>query len=402
MTERERIGIGVVGAGFLAETRARCYGRVAGIEARIVAVASRGGERAKAYAERHRVPHLCAHLDELLALDEVQVVDLCVPNLMHRPMAEAAAAAGKHVICTKPLTAYVGQDLGPEATEADVSGRDAGAMLAVATEDARAMVDAAERAGVLLCYGENWVYAPAIARARGLMRASGGVALELRGWEAHSGSHSPYSKLWRNAGGGALIRLAAHPIGAMLHWKREEGIARDGKPIRPVTVTAEVCDLTKNGALTETNTKVATGWVDVESWGQVVIAFEDGSRGVAHGSDVLLGGMESKLEVLGSNAHLKCSLSPNDMLRAYAAEGAGFGDEYVMEKHDARSGWCTPMPDEDSSSGQLAMCQAFVEAVASGEPAAADGALGLDVTRVVYSAYLSAREGRRVGLVPLD
>ena len=57
-----------------------------------------------------------------------------------------------------------------------------------------------------------------------------------------------------------------------------------------------------------------------------------------------------------------------------------------------------PLPDEDWSSGQLAMCQAFADAVRSGAPAEADGALGRDVTRVVYAAYLSAAEGRRVSL----
>lgn len=73
---------------------------------------------------------------------------------------EAAAAARKHVVCTKPLTAYVGQDLPADASDADIAGRDRRQMLDVATDDARAMVMAADRAGAHLMYGENWVYAP--------------------------------------------------------------------------------------------------------------------------------------------------------------------------------------------------------------------------------------------------
>lgn len=390
------IGIGMVGAGFLAETRARCWARVAGVEARIEAVVASRRERAQAYAERHGVPTVSEDLDALLGNERVEAVDLCVPNDLHRPFAERAAAAGKHVICTKPLTAYVGQDLGPDATDAEVSGRPRDEMMALAVADAEAMVRATDEAGVQLLYGENWVYAPSIERAAGLLEASGGRALEMRGWEGHKGSHAPYAKSWRHAGGGALLRLGAHPIGAMLYLKRIEGQARLGAPIRPVAVSAEVADLSRVRGLEESATRISTGWVDVENWGCATISFDDGSRGVAYGSDVMLGGMESRLEVMGSNFHVKANLSPNDLLRAYAPDETVFEGEYLQEKLDGSAGWSTPMPNEDWTSGQLPMCEAFATDLAQGRPAKSNGALGVDVTRVVYGAYLSAAEGRRV------
>ncbi len=392
------VGIGLVGAGFLAETRARCYAKVSGVEARLVAVAARSEDSARGFAERHAVPRWFTAVDELLALPEVDVVDLCVPNLLHRPLAERSAAAGKHVICTKPLSAYVGQDLPADADDAAVAARDRRTMLAVAVDDAQAMVDAAAQNGVQLMYGENWVYAPAIQRARALLQKSGGTLLEMRGWEGHNGSHSPYSKIWRYTGGGALLRLAAHPIGAMLDLKRAEGEARGGAPIRPVAVTAEVSDLSRIASLEDHEVFVAGGWQDVENWGCAILSFEDGSRGVAYGGDVLLGGMESKLELFASNCQLKCNLSPTDMLRAYAPSEAVFGDAYLMEKSSTAAGWSTPMPDEDWTSGQLAMCEEFARAVAEGRGTRSDGALGRDVTRVVYAAYVAAAEGRRVEL----
>jgi hypothetical protein len=70
----------------------------------------------------------------------------------------------------------------------------------------------------------------------------------MRGGECHSGSHSPYSKRWRTAGGGALLRLGVHPIGAMLHLKRQEGLRRSGRPIRPRTVVAELIVQSAYGA----------------------------------------------------------------------------------------------------------------------------------------------------------
>lgn len=399
MSGKKRVGIGIIGAGFLAETRARCYRQVSGVQAEIVAVASRREESGKKYAERHGIPRTFTDYRELLALPEVDLVDLCIPNHLHRPVTEAAAAAGKHVACTKPLTAYVGQDLGPEPSDEEVSRQDRRHMLEVATRDARAMLVATEKAGVQLMYGENWIYSPSITRAASLLRTSRGTILDLRGGECHSGSHSPYSKIWRYTGGGALLRLGAHPIGAMVYLKEQEGMARDGRPIRPVSVSAEVGDLSRIPSVASAEKSwIVRGWKDVENWASALMTFEDGSRGIAWASDAMLGGMESRLEIYASNCHLKCNLSPNNLLQAFAPDPAVFGEEYLMEKVETKAGWSTPMPDEDWTSGHLAMCQDFVSSVAEQRPARSQGSLGVVVTRLVYAAYLSAAEGRRVDL----
>ena len=392
------IGIGIVGSGFLAATRARCYAKIGSSLATIRGVCSGRRDNAEKYAREYGVPEVFASLEEMLASPQIDMVDLCVPNLLHRSMAEQSAAAGKHVACTKPLSAYVGQDLGDDPAEEAVSATDRATMMKIAIDDAQAMVDAARANDVQLMYGENWVYAPAIVRAERLIAASRGAILEMRGWEGHNGSHSPYSKIWKYAGGGALLRLGAHPLGAMLHLKRVEGRARNGAPIRPVAVTAEVADLTASSPVDGAQMRVATGWKDVENWGCAIVQFEDGTRGTAYGSDNMLGGMESKLEVHASNHHLKCNLSPHDLLRAYAPDAEVFGDEYIMEKIDSGAGWSTPLPAEDWASGQLPMIEDFVRAVAEGRPARSDGELGREVTELVYAAYLSAAEGRRVTL----
>ena len=399
MVAQKQVGIGIVGAGFLAETRARCYAQVSGYNAQIVAVAARTEASATPYAQRHRVPKTFTDYHQLLALPEVDVVDLCVPNHLHRPIAEAAAAAGKHIICTKPLTAYVGQDLPADAADEEIANVDRRHMLAVATADAQTMVEAAQKAGVYLMYGENWVYAPSITRAERLIMASQGTIVELRGGECHSGSHSPYSKIWRYTGGGALLRLGAHPIGAMLYLKQQEGLARQGQPIRPVAVSAEVGDLSRiRSVAAEAKPWIVTGWQDVENWAALIITFADGARAIVYASDAVLGGMESRLEIFLSNSHLKCNVSPNNLLQAYSPQPDVFGDEYIMEKVNTSAGWSTPIPDEDWSSGHLAMCQDFIAAVAENRPARADGNLGLEVTRLIYMAYVAAATGQRVEL----
>lgn len=392
--------IGLVGTGFLAATRARCWAQVPG--AVVAGVAGRdtaeSKQRAAEFARTHGIEGGARTLAELLADPEIGLIDLCVPNLEHLPLTRAAAEAGKHVLCTKPLTAYHGQDLEPGAPDEAIAARDPRDKYRVAVADAEALVRAADAAGVRFFYGENWVYAPAVRRAAELLVASGGALLEMRGWECHKGSHSPYAKRWKHAGGGALLRLGAHPVGAMLYLKRLEGQQRLGRPIRPVHVSAEVADLSQVEGLRPETTAVATGWVDVESWGCAVIAFDDGSRGVAYGSDNVLGGMQSKLELYGSNHVLECNLSPNDLLRGYAPGPEVFGDEYIMEKTDTAAGWSTPMPDEDWTSGQMPMCAAVAAALRDGRPAESDGVLGVETTRVLYGAYVSAAEGRRFAL----
>ncbi|HEV2357853.1 MAG TPA: Gfo/Idh/MocA family oxidoreductase [bacterium] len=396
MGRQRQIMVGMIGAGFIAETRARCYATVSGYDVRIAAVAGRSRDHAEAYARRHGVPDVYGDYREILARRDIDIVDLCVPNHLHRPMTEEAAAAGKHVICSKPLTAFDGQGL-PAGTEVAAVPRTD--MLRTAVESADAMLAAAERAHVRLMYAENWVYAPSIAKADRLAAAAGGVILEMRGGECHSGSHSPYAKEWRYTGGGALLRLGVHPIGAMLHLKRREGLRRTGRPIRPRAVVADVGDLTRAPAFQQEERHwIGTGWVDVENWGCLIITFDDGARGIVWASDAVLGGMESALTVFLSNAHIKCSMEHTGLVQAFAPDPSIFEDEYLMEKLETKAGWSAPAPDEDWAQGHRQALQDFVESVAEEREPIADGRLGRDAIEVVYAGYVAAADGRRVEL----
>ena len=386
--------VAVVGTGFLARTRLTCWGKVHHANVETVSV-SRDQDKAAAFAREHGADR-AASFDEAMADPSVTLVDLCVPNHAHAPLCERAAGAGKHVLCTKPLTAFWGQGLGDDASAAEVAATDRSRMLEAAVADATTMVDACERAGVQLFYGENWIFAPAIERAARLAAASKGVALELRGWESHSGSHAEYARDWRFAGGGALLRLGAHPIGTMVWWKRREGLRLRGKPTNVVAVTAEVADL--SAAVGDAACEVAKGWHPVENWGTCVLHFDDGTRGTCYGSDNMLGGMQSHLTVLASDHRFECSLSPVDTLLSYAVQDGAFGDEYMMEKLHGQAGWSTPLPDELWLSGQQGLLQSVADHLRDGERSDVDGDLGREVVRIVYAAYVSAAEGRRVTL----
>src|SRR5437870_1795290 len=200
--------IGIVGARFAADLHATNYRPLRPARAELTAVCSRTREEAERFARRHAIPRVFTDYHALAASTDVDVVDICTTTDMHHEIAVVAARAGKHVIVEKPLTGAF-----RDATEP----RDA--MLATALANADAVLDAVAKAGVTLCYGEDFVYAPPVAKLRRLLDASGGAILELRAEESHSGSHAAYARRWKSAGGGAFLRMGSHPVGAGLHLK---------------------------------------------------------------------------------------------------------------------------------------------------------------------------------------
>lgn len=94
-------GIGIVGCGGIVN-----YAHLPAYRAsdlRVIGCYDRDGEAASATAARHELPRVYDSLDALLADDAVQIVDIAVPAAQQRGIAERALAAGKHLLCQKPL-----------------------------------------------------------------------------------------------------------------------------------------------------------------------------------------------------------------------------------------------------------------------------------------------------------
>jgi 1,5-anhydro-D-fructose reductase (1,5-anhydro-D-mannitol-forming) len=115
------IGWGLIGASDIAETRMIPAMRRLGHD--VLAVASGSPDHAASFADRNGIP-ASGSLEEILARDDIDAVYISSTNEHHRPQTERAAAAGKHILCEKPL--------------------------ALSLEDGQAMVDACARAGVIL------------------------------------------------------------------------------------------------------------------------------------------------------------------------------------------------------------------------------------------------------------
>ncbi|HWL49672.1 MAG TPA: Gfo/Idh/MocA family oxidoreductase [Acidimicrobiia bacterium] len=153
----------------------------------VTAIASRSAERARDTADSLGIPTSYGSYDELLADREIEAVYIPLPNHLHPEWSIAAAEAGKHVLCEKPL--------------------------ATSTELAAEMIDAADRSGVKLMEAFMYRLHPLWAEVRRLI-ADGAIG-ELRAVQSFFSYHNVDPSDIRNrvnAGGGALHDIGCYPV----------------------------------------------------------------------------------------------------------------------------------------------------------------------------------------------
>ena len=395
------LGLGLAGARYGARMHLANYANLPPGTVAVRGVCSRTRESAEKLAQEAKIPFITDDFDALLARPDIDVIDICVPPALHHEFAIRAANAGKHIIMEKPLTGYFGAPGDPEPIGRHVSR-------VVMREGARR--NAAGGAGggpaerrVRFCYAENWVYAPPIDKMRKLIAAAKGSVLELRAEENHSGSNSVYSREWKATGGGALLRMGVHSVGTCLHLKQWEGQVRNGKGIRPVSVIADTADLVHSPAAEAARQAGAHQWissnpVDVENWANLVIRFEDGTRASVVVSDAGLGGLNTRVSAYLTDGVIKANMTGNDAIETYAPDPAVFAQEYFTEKLETKAGWNRPSCDEDWFRGFAQEIEDFTGAIREGREPRSGIDLAVDCVDVIYAAYISAAEGRRVDL----
>jgi predicted dehydrogenase len=179
---------GIVGAGFAARLHAHAA-RVCG--ARVSAVAASNATRSAQAREELGAERDLATAEELVVSDAVDVVHICAPNDLHVPLALAALAAGKHVVCEKPIAL-------------DLAG-------------AESLLAAAAASGLVVTVPFVYRYYPTVREARARMRSAGAGAPRLiHGGYLQDWLAAPGSDNWRTraAAGGASRAFA--DIGS--HW----------------------------------------------------------------------------------------------------------------------------------------------------------------------------------------
>ena len=97
-----KLKAGVVGAGIIGKSHVRRYMEMRG-DVELVALADINEAEAQRVAQANGIPRVFSDYRDLLAVDEIDTVDVCLPNFLHAPVTIAALEAGKHVYCEKPM-----------------------------------------------------------------------------------------------------------------------------------------------------------------------------------------------------------------------------------------------------------------------------------------------------------
>lgn len=383
------IVIGTVGAGYAAYLHGNGYEKVSGVPIRLKTVCDLNGELARKVQERYGYEQVVTDYKALLADPEIDVIDIVTPPFLHCSMAIQALQAGKHVICEKPLTGYFGKP-GQEHVGA-VSKAEMFRDVMAAMDQLREVVEAT---GKKFLYAENFVYATPIRKAAQLVRAKKSKILFLQGFVGLKGSSSPAAGQWSKTGGGQLVRNGTHPLTGMLWLKQQEAQAR-GETIWVKNVTADVG--TTTACLSEYEHRhISARPEDVEDYAAVSLTFSDGTKCLTIASDTVLGGTHNTLDVFCNDSALRCNITPPKLLDTYFLDEEGLEEEPLGEMLPSKLGWNTAFVSDEVIRGYMGELQDFMEAIAYGREPASGFDLAYETVKVLYAAYQSAEEGRRI------
>jgi predicted dehydrogenase len=186
-------GIGIIGGGGIARAHAQAYRNLR--DCRVVAVAEVDEARGRAFAAEFGVPWVPDWAD-VLARPDVDAVSICLPHSLHAPAAVDAAAAGKHVLCEKPI--------------------------ATTLADADRIIEACARAGVTLMVGHTHRFRLEHVKARELLHG-GAIGRVLQARDViFAGRDEPRPIGWRGvaamAGGGVFMDNGVHAADRLRWW----------------------------------------------------------------------------------------------------------------------------------------------------------------------------------------
>src|SRR5699024_2857183 len=187
------VRIGILGGGGIATAHLNAYATVSD-RATVTAIADVDAE---ALARREAETGAKGYTDftELVRDENVDAIDICLPHHLHTPAILAAAEAGKHILCEKPLC--------------------------LTPDEAEQVSEAVRKAGVTLMCAHNQLFMPAVAKAKEIIDAGTlDEVYEVRTTDSRYNDLRPESLGWRaNAapsGGGEMIATGYHPTGLML------------------------------------------------------------------------------------------------------------------------------------------------------------------------------------------
>ena len=355
----KRVRVGLIGAGSIGRAHAAAIVKAGGD---LVAIADANAAAAQALAGQHKVPTAVSDYRQLLKQADIDAVSIALPNYLHAPVALAALAAGKHVLCEKPMAMNVAE--------------------------CKRINAAAARAKRVFQVGLHHRHVAECRAAKDMIVAGklGKVyhamvhAVRRRGVPGRGGWFTTRAK----AGGGPMADIGVHMLDLTL-WLM-------GHP-RPVAVSAQTYrkfihrdDYTCTGMW---SAPVPGGPTDVEDYIVALIRFAGGATVTLEccwAANVTANLWQT--QVLGDKAGVM--VKPNDSLTIAGQDGMLLTDTVPQIVKSE------PFPSEFA--GFLAACRAGKGPAAP----SANGAQGQYIQAVIDAVYKSARAGKEVRINPAD
>ena len=371
MSAKPRIGVGLIGSGFMGKTHALGFATATRVfdlpfEVDLAVLADIDAASATRHAAALGFRRSTGNWRELLDDPEIQIVDITTPNALHREMALAAIAAGKHVYCEKPLA--------PTAAEAEE------------------MTQAAEAAGIVTQVGFNYLKNPMIALARDII-ASGeiGEIRTFRGVHAEdymAEAAAPWS--WRldpAGGGGALADIGSHILASARHLVG---------PIATLMADVETAVRRRPVLAGATETRV----VEVDDVARLFLRFANAATGSLEANWIATGRkMQHDFEIYGSKGGIVFTQERFNELQVYLGTDAkgrrGFRTILAGPEHEPYGAFCVA-PGHQIGFNDLKAIEVrdFLMAIGGGPHPGPDFRGGFEIQRLVETAYRSAREKR--------
>ena len=341
----ENIGWGIIGCGAIGPWHAQAITEAEGAE--LVAVCDMVEQKAKKLGEEYNVPYM-SDLDELLARDDVQAVSICTPSGRHSEQAIAAAEAGKHILCEKPLD--------------------------VTLEKIDAMIEAAAANNVKLAgvfQRRTW---PSSLRMREAARTGKLGKLVLGDcYQKYYRSHEYYTSgawraTWELDGGGAFMNQGVHGVDLLL-WVMGD-VAR---------VSAYVRRLVRN--------------IEVEDTAVAIVEFTNGALGVLEATTSVMPGYDCTLEIHGEAGSVKVQ---ENQVTAWEIEGE------EPEIAEAEGQGTASDPTALGTYGHQRHVEDLCRAIIENREPQIPGAEARKAVELIKAIYFSSREGGATIELPLD
>ncbi|MBR5286873.1 MAG: Gfo/Idh/MocA family oxidoreductase [Clostridia bacterium] len=342
---QKKLGFGIIGCGIIADFHANaiheCFG-----DADLIGVCDVVYDAAEKFATRHRTK---AFKDEaeLLSCKDVDVVCICTPSGYHHTSVIAAARAGKHIICEKPL--------------------------AINKEQLDACEAECKKAGITVSVISQNRYAKSVNRAKNAIDEGllGKIVCADIYMKYYRSQEYYDSGSWRGTkridGGGALMNQGIHGVDLLLYL---------AGPIKSVYALSKT--LVRN--------------IEVEDTLSAVVEYESGATGIIQATTSVYPGYPRRLDINGEKGSIV--LDETSIVRWDIQNGGGHDDVVLMPSF--ASGASTPTAI--SNDGHIRQISDTIRCIRNGiEPLSglADGRRAVDV---ILAIYRSAEEKRPIYL----